>query len=123
MKFYTKIPKSLKSFYLKELLEAEISLTNNNLSKSWLHLENAHVLGQPYPFEHTYVHWKMLQFGFKIKNTKEIIGQIPRLLVGGIKSFVGHIPVGNTGGANVPPLQSMPINEELLKIIQENSKL
>ena len=74
MKFNTKIPQSLKPFYLKELQEAEICLTNNNLSKSWLHLENAHVLGQPYPFQHTYVHWKMLQFGFKIKNTKTPFG-------------------------------------------------
>ncbi|MCY7327461.1 MAG: DUF3703 domain-containing protein [Saprospiraceae bacterium] len=35
------------------------------------------------------------------------MGQIPRLLVEGIKSFVGHIPVGNTGSANVPPLKPM----------------
>jgi hypothetical protein len=44
----------------------------------------------------------MLRFGIKIKDRREIIGQIPRLLVGGVKSFVGKIPVGNTGGANVP---------------------
>ena len=49
----------------------------------------------------------MLLFGFKIKDIKEIIGQIPRLVVGGVKSFVGEIPVGNTGGANVPLLKSM----------------
>ena len=42
-------------------------------------------------------------FGIRIKDIREIIGQIPRLLVGGVKSFVGEIPVGNTGGANVPP--------------------
>ncbi|MBL0236123.1 MAG: heavy metal translocating P-type ATPase [Saprospiraceae bacterium] len=35
----------------------------------------------------------MLLFGIKTKNTKEIIGQIPRLLVGGLKSFVGNILV------------------------------
>ena len=58
----------------------------------------------------------MLQFGFKIKNTKEILGQIPRVIFGGIKSFVGKIPVGNPGGANVPPLKPFPIEEDL-KII------
>jgi hypothetical protein len=42
------------------------------------------------------------------------------LLVGGIKSFVGEIPVGNTGGANVPPLKSMDIPAELKKIIEEH---
>jgi hypothetical protein len=53
---------------------------------------------------------------FKTKNLKEI-GQIPRLLVGGVKSFVGNIP---TGGANVPALQPMEIPEEL-KLIIENA--
>jgi hypothetical protein len=62
----------------------------------------------------------MLIFGIKIKDPREIIGQIPRLLVGGVKSFVGEIPVGNTGGANVPPLQSMEIPEELKRIMEEH---
>lgn len=59
----------------------------------------------------------MLRFGVKIKSSKEILGQIPRLLVGGVKSFVGKIPVGNTGGANVPPLKKMDIPDDLQKIL------
>jgi len=79
-------------------------------------MERAHILGQRYPFTHSFVHWKMLQFGFKIKSPKEILGQIPRLLFGGVKSFVGKIPVGNPGGANVPPLKPFPIEKELQDI-------
>ena len=86
-------------------------------------MERAHILGQPYPVAHTAVHWKMLKFGIKIKNGKEIIGQIPRLLAGGVKSFVGKIPVGNTGGANVPPLQPMEIPDELLSTINRTKNL
>ena len=67
-----------------------------------------------------HVHWMMLSFGIRIKNTREIIGQIPRLLVGGVKSFVGHIPVGNTGGANVPPLRPMEIPKDLQENDEEN---
>jgi hypothetical protein len=59
----------------------------------------------------------MLKFGFRIKNYREVIGQIPRLLVGGVKSFVGKIPVGNTGGSNVPPLMPMEIPEDLKQIL------
>ncbi|MBL0098412.1 MAG: DUF3703 domain-containing protein [Bacteroidetes bacterium] len=88
-----------------------------NYQVSWRHLERAHILGQPYPYEHTAVHWKMFCFGIKEKNYKEVIGQMPRLLVGGVKSFVGHIPVGNTGGANVPPLKPMEIPEDIAIII------
>ena len=121
MKFNTSMPTSLKPYFQKELTEAKNTFTKRCFQQSWRHLERAHILGQPYPITHSFVHWKMLEFGIKTKNTKEIIGQIPRLLVGGVKSFVGNIPLGNTGGANVPPLQPMEIPEDLLIIIQTHS--
>ena len=115
------MPSALKPFCQQELTEAANAFTKGHLQQSWRHLERAHILGQPYAFAHSFVHWKMLVFGIKTKNTKEIIGQIPRLLIGGVKSFVGNIPVGNTGGANVPPLQPMQIPEDLLNLIQTYS--
>lgn len=121
MKSKTTMPSTLKPFFNKELAGAATAFAQNNLHQSWQHLERAHILGQPYPYHHSLVHWKMLLFGIHTKNIKEIIGQIPRLLVGGIKSFVGNIPVGNTGGANVPPLQPMEIPSDLLVIIKNNS--
>ena len=45
-----------------------------------------------------------------------MIGQIPRLLVGGIKSFVGTVPVGNPGGANVPSMKPFPIEKDIQDI-------
>ena len=116
MNFYTTIPPKLKVFFDDELENYQFHYKKDNFLEAWNHLERAHILGQKYPFEHSFVHWKMLQFGFKIKNIKEILGQIPRLFFGGIKSFVGKIPVGNPGGANVPPLKPFPIDEDL-KII------
>jgi len=110
------MPASLKPFYAKELENYSEHFVNRNLQKAWYHLERAHIIGQQYPYQHTYVHFKMLKFGFKIKNTKEVIGQIPRLLVGGVKSFVGKIPVGNPGGANVSPLKSFTIEQEIQDI-------
>ncbi len=119
MKIYTKIPKSLKPYYEKELINYANEYSSGNIKGAWLHLERAHILGQRYPLEHTVVHWKMLLFGFKIKNRKEIIGQIPRLIFGGIKSFVGKVPLGNPGGANVPPLKSFPLEIELQNILRK----
>ena len=116
MKFNTSIPPSLKPYYEAELSKYKVEYTKGNLEKAWTHLERAHILGQKYPYAHTYVHWKMLQFGFKIKSGKEVLGQIPRLFFGGVKSFVGKIPVGNPGGADVPPLKPFPIDEELRAI-------
>ncbi len=113
------MPKTLKVYYDLELTEYHKNLKNCNLQTSWKHLERAHVIGQAYPLTHTYSHWKMLKFGIRIKSTKEIIGQIPRLLVGGIKSFIGQIPVGNTGGTNIPPLKSLPIEKDILEIFKK----
>ena len=116
MNFYTTIPPKLKVFFDDELEKHQYHYKKDNFLEAWNHLERAHILGQKYPFEHSFVHWKMLQFGFKIKNIKEILGQIPRLIFGGIKSFVGKIPVGNPGGFNVSPLKPFPIDEDV-KII------
>lgn len=120
MQFYTTMPKALKPFYKNELIQADNAFQKMHYQQSWRHLERAHILGQPYPAAHTAVHWKMLRFGIKVKNFKEVIGQIPRLIFGGVKSFVGHIPLGNTGGANVPPLKPMQIPADLVAIINKS---
>jgi len=91
MKFYTKMPKELKTYYNVELKNYRIEYVGGNLKSAWNHLERAHIIGQKYPFEHTFVHWKMLHFGFK--NSSFDFWQS--------KSFVGKIPVGNPEGVNV----------------------
>lgn len=116
MKLYTSLPNQLKKPYSLELEKYRTEFSKGNLKNSWNHLERAHIIGQRYPYAHSFVHWKMLQFGFKIKNRKEILGQIPRLIFGGVKSFVGTVPIGNPGGANVPPLKPFPIEQELQEV-------
>ena len=112
------MPAGLKIDYIQELEKYENELSKGNLHSAWKQLERAHIIGQSWPKEHSHTHWLMLKFGLKIKNTKEIVGQVPRLIFGGVKSFVGKIPVGNTGGADVPPLQPMEIPEDLKKMIK-----
>lgn len=119
MKFYWKMPEGLKTKYKEELTKSRVEFDKGNLSIAWRHLERAHILGQPWPREHNHVHWLMLNFGIHIKDKREIIGQIPRLLIGGVKSFVGQIPVGNTGGANVPLLKPMEIPDDLTLLLNK----
>ena len=116
MKIYTKLPSTLKPYFDLELRQYHEAFIIQDLAKAWSHLERAHIIGQRYPFAHSYVHFKMLQFGFKIKSPKEVFGQIPRLLFGGIKSFVGKVPVGNPGGANVPAVKPFPIAQDIQEI-------
>ncbi|WP_279343988.1 DUF3703 domain-containing protein [Gramella jeungdoensis] len=112
-----RMPVTIKFHYRKEIQDHQEYFRKKDYIRSWNSLERSHVLGQAYPLQHTYSHWLMLRFGFKIRNLREVMGQIPRLLVGGIKSFVGVIPVGNTGGANVPPLRPMEIAPDLKQIL------
>lgn len=117
LKINTVIPKRLKYYYLRELAQYRSAFRQGNLVHAWYHLERAHIIGQAYPLEHSYAHWLMLKFGIAIKDIKEIAGQLPRLLVGGVKSFVGKIPLGNTGGANVPPLKPMAIPDDIRALL------
>jgi Protein of unknown function (DUF3703) len=94
---------------------------NGQLQACWQHYERAHIIGQRYPLQHSYVHWQMLKFGIKIKSIKEIFGQVTRLVFGGVKSFVGTVPIGNTGGANVPPLKPMEIPADIAEIFKNYS--
>ena len=119
MKLYTRIPHKLVIYYKIELQKYSTAYAMGNYSEAWHYLERAHIIAQRYPYQHSYVHWKKLQFGFKIKNTKEILGQIPRLLFGGFKSFVGKVPVGNPGGANVPPLKPFPVAQDIQPIFHQ----
>jgi hypothetical protein len=112
------MPDKIRFHYKKEALAYEEALGRKNMRKAWNHLERVHIIAQLYPIAHTATHWRMLLFGIKIKSIKEIVGQIPRLLFGGIKSFIGLVPVGNTGGANVPALKPLPMPLDLHKILK-----
>jgi len=118
MKTSWKMPQGLRVLYEKELLNYRKFLAGNELQLAWRQLERAHILSQPWAVEHTEVHWLMLKFGFLIKDWRAILGQISRLMVGGVKSFVGKVPVGNTGGTNVPPLKPMEIPEDLKEMMR-----
>lgn len=59
----------------------------------------------------------MLKFGVAEGDGQEIAGQTLRLAFGGIESAMGQIPVGNTGGAYVPPRRPMPIPEDLQRML------
>lgn len=117
MKFNTKMPNHLKQAYIEELKQYNYCLERKQYGNAWYHLERSHIVGQSYPIEHSYSHWLMLKFGFRQKDTKEVLGQIIRLLVGGWKSFINHVPLGNTGGASVPPLKRMPMPNDIEKLL------
>ena len=73
MKTYWKMPKELKLIFNQEITDSQNLFNQNEILASWKKLERAHIIGQPWAVEHTFSHWKMLIFAFKIKEIKEIL--------------------------------------------------
>ncbi|MBP7407562.1 MAG: DUF3703 domain-containing protein [Flavobacteriales bacterium] len=113
MKFHWNMPASVRPHYETELEASHKAEASGHIREAWRHLERAHILGQRWPREHNAVHWRMLKFGIRIKDMHEIIGQLPRLIFGGVKSFAGTVPIGNTGGSNVPAMKPMEVPADL----------
>lgn len=113
MRFTWRMPARVHAHYRAELSASAQARSLGDQRAEWHHLERAHILGQRWPREHNAVHWRMLLFGFRTKNTREVIGQLPRLVFGGVKSFVGTVPIGNTGGADVPAMRRMTVPPDL----------
>ena len=116
------MPTPVRPYYEAELRKSEEARMRSDMQLEWHHLERAHILGQRWPREHNAVHWRMLVFGFRTKNTREIIGQLPRPIIGGVKSFVGTVPIGNTGGAGVPAMRTMPLPQDLSVLLEGDQK-
>lgn len=107
---------------LREHVKIELRLSDEFMAagdhaSAFHYLERAHVLGQSMTFEHTRIHWRMLKLGRRMKNWAEVCGQLLRILGASTKTPFGIYPTGNTGGSNVPFYESMPIPDDLQKIL------
>jgi hypothetical protein len=107
---------------LRRALQVEFDAARNaiaerDLDAGFRHLERAHVLGQAFVVPHVKSHLGMLLVGLLRRDLREIIGQLLRVPGAAIGSLLGHVPLGNTGGANVPPFRSLPIPEDLAEIL------
>ena len=100
------------------LLGAGEARNERDWIRCWSLLEDAHVLGQPWAWSHVRVHWAMLSTGWRLRDAREVRGQVLRLVVGGPASAVGRYPIGNTGRAQVPATQPMPIAAELAELLR-----
>jgi hypothetical protein len=108
----------LRQAYEIEMTTAASWYDAGDLQPAFSHLERAHILGQAFPIAHARTHWWMLKVGWKRRDVMEITGQLPRILGALLFSRV-WVPIGNTGGARVPPFKSMPIPEDLQIILEK----
>ena len=108
---------ALRSAYTAEVTAATEARAAGAADREWHHLERAHIVSQPIASLHVGCHARMLGYGFRHRNAREIVGQLIRITVAGPGSLLGKYPVGNTGGANVPATRPMPIPDDLRPLL------
>lgn len=114
-----KRPEVLKIFIMREFKSGKTCFKEKRFSEAFFHFERAHILGQKNVLFHTFAHLWMLRVALANRDFKEIVGQIFRIPTGFLGSIFGIVPIGNSGGSNVNPFQSMPIPEDLKKILEQ----
>ena len=109
--------KKIRPYVKAELAAVFEAERNGDQHLAIWRLERAHVLSQRAAIEHLRVHGHMLRFALRQGSIREVIGQIPRLLLAAPLSLLGLIPTGNTGGSNVSGFRPMPVPADLQQII------
>ena len=108
----------IRPYVDEELGRARAARLAGDHAQEFRHLERAHVLGQASTREHVRAHWRMLVWGVRRRDLREVTGQLVRLIGAATKTFVGLVPTGNTGGSNVSPVQPLPIPRDLAAILE-----
>ena len=104
---------------IRPYVDAELAAAVQDPAQAFRHLERAHVLGQASTREHVRVHWRMLCWAWRQRDSRELFGQVMRLSGASTMTFIGLVPTGNTGGTSVSAFRPMPIDPELEAIITQ----
>ncbi len=107
----------IRAYVQVELNAAQAAEQAGEPLGAFRHLERAHVLGQGSTVQHVRVHLRMLAWGLRYRNAREVAGQVMRVIGAATKTWVGLVPHGNTGGANVSAFKPLPVPDELADII------
>ena len=113
----SKMSPAARARYDGSLTEARALIAEGRTGEAWPLLETAHILSQPWWRLHVQTHWRMLRLAVGDRDRREITGQLLRLAVAGPGSATGRYPRGNTGRADVPATQPMPIPDDLAAVL------
>lgn len=103
----------LKKSFQAELATAQAAQMRGDARLAWRSLERAHVLSQAFAGPHLRVHFAMAAFAWRRWDIRELLGQLPRLLLAAPGSWSGRAPRGNTGGSDVGIFTPMEIPRDL----------
>ena len=107
-----------RNAFEKEITLARGLMRRKEHDEAFVHLERGSC---PRPAErarHVLSHWLMLTVAVHRREPAAILGQAARIVLGAVGSIVGSVPTGNTGGTNISMFKHLPIDPELLKIME-----
>lgn len=90
--------------------------------EAWRYLERAHILSQPFAGLHVKVHAHMVGRAFRDRKWRELLGQLPRLLLAGPGSLFGRYPLGNRGTTVISMFQPEPLPSDLASLVSREPK-
>jgi hypothetical protein len=105
----------LREAFEAELEAARVAVAATDSVTAWARLERAHILGQRSTRAHVLAHVEMLRFAWVCKNSREIVGQLVRIIGASLLSRI-WVPEGNTGGSNVSAFRSMALPQDLQQL-------
>lgn len=102
-----------------EVRSAHNALVNKKPDERiWHHLERAHILSQSSASRHLGIHLVMFCFAIMRCDFREILGQIPRMILAAPSSLFGKAPSGNTGRSNISMFARKPLPKDLQSILE-----
>jgi hypothetical protein len=115
------MPSKLRDPFESELRQALEARARGDAANEWRALERAHVLSQAHAWPHVRVHGWMFAYAWRHHDWRELVGQLPRLLLAAPGSWTGRAPRGNTGGANVGIFTPMAIPSDLQALLRDGA--
>lgn len=115
-----RMPPKVQAAYREERRAAAAA---PDAATAWRHLERAHILAQPFAVAHVGSHIAMLRQGVRDHDTREIAGQVIRVIVAAPPSLLGRYPTGNTGRARVALRATLPVPEDLASLLATGGQL
>lgn len=110
----------LRRHFEDALRHARTAEADGRWDHAWKALGRAHVLSQAYALAHFRVHALMFGMAWRRRAFREVVGQVPRLILAVPGSLLGRAPAGNTGGADVGIFTPMAIPAELQAILDQD---
>ena len=108
-------------FLHDEYAAATAAIHAGSIDEAWKHFERAHIVAQSRLWPHCQSHLRMLAFAIRLRDGREVAGQIMRLVLAPLGNLTGRLPTGNTGRSDVSAFAHMRIPPDILAVLYSSS--